>query len=232
MSHKYSWRSFAAATSLLLTSSAAYSQPEIPAQIDLTKAFIPNAEFIVLDANLAEPDFFIGAGGFGPAPVCQFPPGGRPPFMPPGGPHPGGPMMMPPPIFMGVDLTDDQIGRIAKLKRAFEVSNAASHQSLRSSEIEMRDLLSSSDFNEGQIRKLTEEIAQQKSDESKRFSMHMLEIAKVLTPQQRQKIKLNMDKMELGPMFGPPPPNHHPGGPGFRSKEGGAPPVPPQVSKD
>ncbi|MBC7998215.1 MAG: periplasmic heavy metal sensor, partial [Leptolyngbya sp.] len=182
MSHKFTWRSFAAACSLILTSSAAYSQPESTTQIDLSKSQIQNADFIVLDARLAEPDFIVGAGGFGPGSLCQFPPGGRSPFMPPGGPHAGGPMMMmPPPIFAGVDLTDDQISRIAKLKRSFETSNITAHQSLYSSENEMRDLLSSADFGESQIRKVAEEIAQQKSDQSKRLSSHMLEVAKVLS---------------------------------------------------
>lgn len=232
MSHKFPWRSFAATCSLILTSSAAYSQPESTAQIDLSKAQIPNADFIVLNAKLAEPDFIIGAGGFGPASVCQFPPGGRSPFLPPGGPHAGGPMMMPPPIFAGVDLTDDQISRIARLKRTFEASNITSHQSLFSSENEMRDLLSSADFSESQIRKVAEEIAQQKSDQSKRLSNHMLEVAKVLSAAQRQKIKLNQDKMELGPMFGPPHPPRLPGGAGFRGRDGAAPPAPPPPDSD
>lgn len=232
MSHKFPWRSFAAACSIFLTSSAAYSQPESTTQIDLSKSQIPNADFIVLDARLAEPDFIVGAGGFGPASVCQFPPGGRSPFLPPGGPHAGGPMMMPPPIFAGVDLTDDQISRIAKLKRTFEASNFTAHQSLYSSENEMRDLLSSADFSESQIRKVAEEIAQQKSEQSRRLSSHMLDVARVLSAAQRQKIKLNLDKMELGPMFGPPHPPPHPGGAGFHGRDGAAPLAPPPFDRD
>ena len=119
-----------------------------------------------------------------------------------------------PPI-ANLDLTDEQITQMAKLKRAFESGSSSSFATLRSLEDEMREKLSADNISESDVRKLAEEIAQQKADMSKRFSAHILESAKVLTPEQRKKMRLAHDRMELGPMggFGKPPfpPPGHPG---------------------
>jgi len=88
---------------------------------------------------------------------------------------------------------------------------------LRSLEDEMRDKLSADNISESDVTKLAEEIAQQKAEMSKRFSAQILASAKVLTSEQRKKIRLAEDRMELGPMGGfgkhppvPPLPPHPP----------------------
>jgi len=124
---------------------------------------------------------------------------------------------MPPPPFAHIDLTDDQISRLAKLKRAFDSSSSTAFATLRSLEDEMRDKLSADNISESDVTKLAEEIAQQKAEMSKRFSAQILASAKVLTSEQRKKIRLAEDRMELGPMGGfgkhppvPPLPPHPP----------------------
>ncbi len=115
--------------------------------------------------------------------------------------------MLPIPPFANIDLTDDQVGQLAKLKRNFDSVNAGAFATLHTLEDDMRDKLSSENINESDVRKLAEEIAHQKADISKRFSWHVLESAKILTPEQRKKIRLAQDRIELGFMggFGSPP---------------------------
>ncbi len=222
MSHKYQWRGLLAAAALLSTTPA-FSQEPITLQLD-NGNLGPEDKVIVVDAAAApQPGFFVGVGEFGGPPGCPIPPGGRPPFphYPPGGPHFGAQFsmphfMMPPPPFANVDLSDDQVGRLAKLKRAFDAGDAGEFAALRTLENQMRDKLSAENINESDVRKSAEEIAQQKADISKRFSAHILEAAKVLTAEQRKKIKLMQDRMELGPIGGfdkpphPPMPPHPP----------------------
>lgn len=221
MSHKHSWRGFVAAAAFLLTSPPVFSQE--PTVIQMTKDG-PEDILFAFDAALPAPvqGFAIGAGDFRAMPGCPIPPGGCPPFpmMPPGGPPFGAKFMMAIPPFANVELSDDQITKLAKLKRTFESDNATAFANLRSLEDDMRDKLSADNINESEVRKLAEEIAVQKADTSKRFSAHILESAKVLTPEQRRKIRLAHDRMELGPMGGfgrppfPPPPPPPPAQPG------------------
>lgn len=121
-------------------------------------------------------------------------------------------MMPPPPPFANLDLSDDQISRLAKLKRAFDNGNGTAFATLRTLEDDMRDKLNADDINESAVKKLAEEIAHQKGEISKRFAEHMLESAKVLTAEQRKKLRLAQDKMELGP-FGCGKPPHPPAPP-------------------
>lgn len=229
MSHKIPWRGLVATAALFLTTMPAFSQGQTTV-IDLSKNREPEDNLLVFDSAVGTPGIplFTAAGEFGDvcgtngnfvaAQGCPMPPGGRPPFsqMPPGGPFFGAHfvMPMPPPPFPPADLSDEQISRMAKLKRTFESSNSSSFATLRSLHDEMQDKLSADSINESDIRKLAEEIAQQKAEMSKRMSAHILEMAKILTPEQRKKIRLERDRMELGPMGGfgkmrppmPPPP--------------------------
>jgi Spy/CpxP family protein refolding chaperone len=220
MSHKFSWRGLVAAAALLLTSPPAFSQESTV--IQMVKDGPENVLFAFEAAPPGPlPDFITCAGEFGPPPGCQMPFGGGSPFppMPPGGTHFGAKFAMPLPPPPIPDLTDNQVTQMAKLKRTFENGNTTAFATLRSLEGEMREKLSADNISDSDVRKLAEEIAQQKSDMSKRFSAHMLEMAKVLTPEQRKKMRLAHDKMELGPMggfgrhpFPPPPPPHAPQG--------------------
>lgn len=215
MSHKIQWRGLLVAAALLLPSPPAFSQENTV--IQMTKD-APEDILFAYEAGAPGPiqGFAIGAGEFGPPPGCPIPPGGCPPFsMPPGGPQFGAKFTMDLPPIANLDLTDEQITQLAKLKRAFESGSSSSFATLRSLEDEMREKLSADNISESDVRKLAEEIAQQKADMSKRFSAHILESAKVLTPEQRKKMRLAHDRMELGPMggFGKPPfpPPGHPG---------------------
>lgn len=211
MSHKIPWRGIVAAAALSLTALPAFCQGSRQA-IDIPCDNAPHNDLIVFDSAIATPAFSLL-----PAQGCPIPPGGRPPFsqMPPGGPFFGAHFTMPlPPPFPPVDLTDDQITRMAKLKRAFESGASGALSTLRSLNDEMQDQLSADNINESDAGRLAQEIAQQKADMSKRMSAHILDMAKVLTPEQRKKIKQERDRLEIGPMGGfgkmrppmPPPP--------------------------
>ncbi|MBX9951409.1 MAG: Spy/CpxP family protein refolding chaperone [Candidatus Obscuribacterales bacterium] len=204
MSHKIQWRGLIAAAALLLPSPPVFSQEQTV--IQMTKDG-PEDILFAYEAGVPEPiqGFAIGAGEFGP------PPGGPPFLMPPGGPPFGAKFSMPVPPFANLDLTDEQITQLAKLKRAFESASSSSFATLRALEDEMREKLSADNISESDAGKLAEQIAQHKADLSKRLSMHILESAKVLTPEQRKKMRLAQDRLELVPMgsFGKPP--WHPG---------------------
>lgn len=83
--------------------------------------------------------------------------------------------MLPIPPFANIDLTDDQVGQLAKLKRTFDSVNAGAFATLHTLEDDMRDKLTSENINE--------------------------------SPEQRKKIRLAQDRIELGFMggFGSPP---------------------------
>lgn len=220
MSHKSSWRGLTAAAALILTCPPVFSQE--PTIIQMTKEGPENVLFAFEAASpVPVQGFAVGVGEFGPPSGCPIPLGGCPPFppMPPGGTHFGAKFAMPLPPPPIPDLTDEQVTQMAKLKRTFENGSTTSFATLRALEGEMREKLSTDNISDSDVRKLAEEIAQQKSDMSKRFSAHMLEMAKILTPEQRKKMRLAHDKMELGPMggfgrhpFPPPPPPHAPQG--------------------
>ena len=207
MSHKHPWRGLFVAAAFLLTTPAFSQEPVIALQDNGN--FGPGDNLIVFDETSPQPRLIAAVGEFGGPPGCPIPPGGCPPFphLPPGGPHFGArfqmsQLPMPFPPFASIDLSDDQIGRLANLKRAFETGISGSFASLCMLEDDMRNKLAADNINESDVRKLAEEIAHQKADMSKRFSAHILESAKVLTPEQRRKIRLMEDRIELGPMGG------------------------------
>ncbi len=221
MSHKHWWRGLLAAAAFLSTTPA-FSQEPVTLQLD-NKNLGTEDNLIVFDSAVPQPGLFVGVGELDGPPGCPIRLGGRPlfPNHPPGGPHFGAQfsmphIMMPPPPFANIDLSDDQVGRLAKLKRAFYTGSAGAFATLRTLEDDMRDKLSAENINDSDVRKSAEEIAQQKADISKQFSAHILEAAKVLTAEQRKKIRLMQDRMELGPMGDfrrpphPPIPPHSP----------------------
>ncbi len=207
MSHKIQWRGLLAAAALLLTSKPVFSQDETIIQM-----IKPNPEdtlFASARGPAPMPGFALSAGEFGGPMPPPFP-------MPPGGTHSGAKFMIPLPPIADLELTDNQISQLAKLKRTFENGNSNAFATLRALENEMMDKLSAENISDSEVRKIAEEVAQQKADISKRFSAHLLDSAKVLTPEQRKKMRLAHDRMEIGPLGGfgkppfppPPPPGH------------------------
>lgn len=137
--------------------------------------------------------------------MIAYPPG------PPGG-HPMEMMPSPPPpppfMFAGIDLTDVQIQQMANLKRSFKSENAAETGSLRALHDDLKNLLANDSIDESAVRRVSAKIAQKSADQSLRMTSQMMDMAKVLTPDQRRKIKLSMDRMELAPFAGPQAPPH------------------------
>ncbi len=69
----------------------------------------------------------------------------------------------------------------------------------------MHEQLSADNISDSDVKKLAEEIAHQKADLSRKLCAHLPESSKILTAEQRRKMRLGKDRMEIGPLggFGP-----------------------------
>jgi Spy/CpxP family protein refolding chaperone len=113
----------------------------------------------------------------------------------------GGPMMgwAPLPIPPGViNLSDDQIDQLSRLKDNTSEKTAPIMTTLRSLEHNRRIALSEPELNTGEIAKLSANISTQKQILDTVMADTMLKVAQTLTPEQRKKIKLDMQRHEIG----------------------------------
>lgn len=210
MKHKLARQGFVAGAALLMSSSQAFSQ-ESRTIIDLSKnsdilqlAETSRGELGSFDVHPSSPNEpqIIAVGEFPWMPGCPLPPGGRPPQpAPPGGPPMHG-FSMPMPPMPALDLTDDQVSKLAKSHREFKATSCAAFVALHFLESEMQDKLSADSLNESDVKRLAEEIALQKAELSRKMSAHLLEFSKVLTAEQRRKMRLGKERMEIGPLGG------------------------------
>ena len=136
-------------------------------------------------------------------------PPGPPPEMLFGGPHGGPP---PPPMalpLMGVDLTDEQIDKLSELHTSFMERSEPTMLKLHSLEKQFRLALTSSSLNVEEVNGLRSKIAAEKVTFDAAIGGFAVAQAQVLTPEQRHKIKIDLEKFEVrggfGPHFGPPP---------------------------
>ncbi len=136
-----------------------------------------------------------GAPGMGPPPG---PPGG-PPGMP-GGP-PGMGLMLP---LHEVDLTDDQVDKLVHLKNSLMDKVGPKMGKIHSLERELRNALCQSTVNAADVAAISSQISAEKQTLDGLFTENAISQAQVLTPEQRQKIKSEMNRRELGP-----PHSHH-----------------------
>lgn len=225
MKNKFAWQGLLALATFIISNPQAFSQ-ESQTIIDLSRnsdvlrmAEATGGDLVVLDVQPPFPNApqILAVGELPGMPGCQLPLGGRPPqYVPPGGPPMHG-FMMPMLPISALDLTDDQISRLAKLHRDFRASSGVAFVTLHSLESEMQEQLSTDNTSDSDVKKLAEEIAHQKADLSRKMSAHLLESSKILTAEQRRKMRLGKNRMEIGPlggigpMFGggpmlPPPP--------------------------
>ena len=100
-----------------------------------------------------------------------------------------------------IDLTDDQISRLADIKRATNKKVEPAMSKLRSLERDYRDALISG--KEGESFK--EELLASKKTLDSAMLDSAQDMVSVLTAEQKKKLKLALDKRELFPFPGPKP---------------------------
>ena len=141
----------------------------------------------------------------GPSDICA--PGGPGMFPPP--PGMGGPGMLPTPPGIGgpmmlplgeLDLSDDQVERLAGLKATTSDKAGLVIVQLHSLEHEFRAALVQSELNTDRLTKLQGQLSAQKQKLDTIFSDSLIASAQVLTPSQRNMIKQKLSRAELGPM--------------------------------
>jgi hypothetical protein len=149
------------------------------------------------------PPFAHRSGGHG----CM-PPGPQPFGLmedPSGGP-PGLPGMPPPLMALplaGVDLSDEQIEKLAQLNTSFIDQNGPAIFKLHSLEEQFRLALSASNLNMDDLNGLRSKIAAQRVQVDTATGDFAIAQAQALTSEQRHQIKIDLERFELNRAFGP-----------------------------
>jgi Spy/CpxP family protein refolding chaperone len=132
-------------------------------------------------------------------------PPGPPPFGFMVGPQ-GPPGVVPPPMALplsGVDLSDEQIEKLAQLNTAFMEQTGPVIFKLHALEAQFRLALSSSNLNMDDVNSLRSKIASQRVQVDSAAGDYAIAQAQSLTPEQRHQIKLDLERFELNHSFGP-----------------------------
>jgi Spy/CpxP family protein refolding chaperone len=176
--------------------------------VDLSKSSVdqqPIDRLLISQGLPPAPGGFGGPGG----PGCPGGPGG------PGGPGffggpvgPGGPGMPPPPGFGpvmlplgGVDLTDDQVEKLAAVRSSTHEKVEPIMSRLHSLEHDFVFALAQPTINTDELSKLRVQISTQKQALDALFTDSAINTAQILTAEQRKQIKLEMNRASLGPQF-------------------------------
>jgi Spy/CpxP family protein refolding chaperone len=168
---------------------------------------MPDSDFgPTLAMGPAGPGFGTGAPGFEPGcgpggPGAKFFAAFGPPMMG----HPMGPPMMgpgfPPPFPMaGIELSDDQVEKIAGIKAGKREKSMVVMSKLQPLERQFHQALAQAEINSADIGRLKADIAAQKAALEQLHADEIVEVAQVLTPEQRKKIYQSMLRAQLGPM--------------------------------
>ena len=108
----------------------------------------------------------------------------------------------------GVELSDDQVEALAKVRRASEQQTESARAALHTLEQNLTGELLADKIDEGKVKKLQSEIGAQHAQLAKAADDELLQSAQILSAEQRHKMRLSVDRMTLGPMGSkrPPPP--------------------------
>lgn len=98
----------------------------------------------------------------------------------------------------GIDLSDEQVDKMAALNRQHSDKVEPAMLKLHSLERDFHAALAHPD--DGDLKKLSNQIAAQHQVLEQLNCDHMIETAQILTPEQRRKMQLQMERAELGPM--------------------------------
>lgn len=120
--------------------------------------------------------------------------------------HPGGEPGQLPPFLQGLDLTDAQQAEIKKLQQAAQTDNAASHAEMRKNHQALRDLSFSDSYSDAQAAALQDKAAALHKDKMLKKAKLDNSIYKLLTAEQKQKLKTSLDQSGAGDFPGNPAP--------------------------
>ncbi|MDR3615029.1 MAG: hypothetical protein P4L53_15825 [Candidatus Obscuribacterales bacterium] len=157
----------------------------------------------VMDLIGGAPPGLMRMKALGALPLCAMgigAPVGPPPPLPWRGPE--GPQMILP-FPPGVELRDDQIEKIARLKSTFMDKSDSVAARLRILVRNYRQSLLNSQLNTNELNKVHSEISDQKRALDDLLNQYMIEVHSVLTPNQRQEARLQMVRMQLGQVTKP-----------------------------
>jgi Spy/CpxP family protein refolding chaperone len=132
-------------------------------------------------------------------------PPGPPPFGFMDGPK-GPPGVLLPPMalpLVGVDLSDEQIEKLAQLNTAFMEQTGPDIFKLHALEAQFRLALSVSSLNMDDLNSLRSKIAAQRVRVDAAAGDFAIAQAQSLTPEQRHQVKLDLERFELNHAFGP-----------------------------
>lgn len=105
-----------------------------------------------------------------------------------------------------LELSDEQVEQIANTKRAFLDKCGPIDLKLHSLEHELTSALLEPDVNVEQITQLRKQLSTEKQALDDATTDQLIRVAKLLTPDQRRKVKLAIAKREILPLGCPPPP--------------------------
>ena len=180
---------------------------------------LPSAEAVAADLNTEDSTYEAGqclamgagmlpspglAAGTGPFVLVGGAPGmqpGMPAGMPPE-PPPGLGMMLP---LMAVDLSDDQVERLVQLKSSLMDKVSPRMAKIHALERDLRNALCQPQIDASDVAHISSQISAEKQTLDGLFTENAISMAQVLTPEQRQKIKVAANRREFGP------PCFHPG---------------------
>jgi Spy/CpxP family protein refolding chaperone len=100
----------------------------------------------------------------------------------------------------GVTLSDDQVEQMTTLRQTFCSSLTPKKDHVMSLATELKDTLSASKIDDEQARKIFAEIKTEVDDAYSKMVDHVIAVAHLFTPDQRQKLKIAVDRAALGPL--------------------------------
>ena len=98
----------------------------------------------------------------------------------------------------GLELTDAQVERLTVLRQDFIKSMISPVGHMVALVVDMKEALTSSDLNDDRMRSLFAQMKTEIDSSYAKTTDHMLAVAHVFTPDQRQKMKIAIDRAALG----------------------------------
>lgn len=105
----------------------------------------------------------------------------------------------------GVNLTDDQVEQMTTIREKFFSSLSPRKEHACSLGTDLKEALTAQKMDDEQVRKVFAEIKTEIDDAYGKMVETVIAVAHVFTPEQRQKLKIAVDRASLGPLGTTPP---------------------------
>lgn len=105
----------------------------------------------------------------------------------------------------GVNLTDDQVEQMTTIRQNFFSSLSPRKDHACSLGTDLKEALTAQKMDDDQVRKIFAEIKTEIDDAYGKMVETVIAVAHVFTPEQRQKLKIAVDRASLGPLGTTPP---------------------------